>query len=555
MNVAVLIPAYNPDERLVKLVQSLAASGFDKLVVVNDGSRADCSPVFEELKKSGTAEVIEHAFNMGKGAALKTGLDRAILKYRGVDGVVTADADGQHTPSDIAKVAKALVENPKALVLGARQFDKDVPWRSMFGNKMTRTLMAVFLGIRVTDTQTGLRGIPAAMVPDLLEVAYNRYEYELEMLLLAKRSGFPIVEVTIETIYLDGNASSHFNPVFDSAKIYFVLFRYLIAGVASAVVDFFVFWLVSSVTGDYFARTFVSRGVSLVVNYTLVRNMVFSSREKMLRTFPKYILLVIVSGFVSAILVKFFHQTLGIHDMFAKVIAESILFLANFVIQRDIIFAASQTESRTDWDEYYRNPYKTAFLSRFILCRQLLKRLRKYRTREREFSIVELGGGDSSFYDAVSKSLSPTSYDVYDSNALGLQKLRERPGASSNSALHIAEADILKMKAEPKADLAFSVGLIEHFDARGTRKAIDAHFDLVKPGGYVVLLFPTPTFLYKLTRFVSELLHLWIFHDERPLRVEEVESCVATRGQVISKGMIRSVLLTQAAIVARKTDA
>ena len=501
MNVAILIPAYNPDERLVTLVEELAANGFDKLIVVNDGSRADCAPVFAKIKASGKAELLVHAVNMGKGAALKTGFDRVCVEYPDCAGVVTADADGQHTMKDIRRVGEALEASPKTLVLGARQFDKDVPWRSMFGNKMTRTLMAIFLGLRITDTQTGLRGIPQAMMPDLLEVPYNRYEFELEMLLLAKRRGFPISEVVIETIYLDGNASSHFNPVFDSAKIYFVLFRYVLASIVTAAVDYLVFFLVSPFVGSDLGLTFISRGASVMVNYTLVRNMVFSSRERIMATFPKYVALVAVSGFISATIVTY----LRTH------------------------FAFFHDESG-----------------------RLMALLSKWKPRTAPFTLAELGGADSCFFDSVSGSFKPDTYHVVDSNKLGLEKLAGRVAGDAAKSLKIENGDVTKMKADFNADLVFSVGLIEHFDLLGTRKAVESHFDAAKNGGIVIILFPTPTFLYKLTRFTSELMHLWIFHDERPLRIEEVESCAAPRGEILRKGIIWSCLLTQAYIVARR---
>lgn len=558
MNIAILIPAYNPDDRLEKLVDDLAADGFDKIIVINDGSRADCLPVFDRIKASGHAELLTHAVNMGKGAALKTGFDRVCIEYPGCAGVVTADADGQHTLKDIRRVGEALEKAPNSLILGARQFDKDVPWRSMFGNKMTRVLMAIFLGLRITDTQTGLRGIPLVMMPDLLDVPYNRYEFELEMLLLAKRRGFPISEVVIETIYLEGNASSHFNPVFDSAKIYFVLFRYVLASIVTAAVDYIVFFLVSPFVGSYLGLTFISRGASVLVNYTLVRNMVFSSRERVLATFPKYLALVAVSGFISATIVSylcgnfaFFKGTKGL--LLAKAIAEGLLYLANFVIQRDLIFSASQKELRsTDWDEYYSEPYRLAFLSRFFTKRRLMGLLSKWKPRTAPFALAELGGADSCFFDSVAGTFKPDSYHVVDSNKLGLEKLAERVAGMDVKGFKIENADVTAMKPDFSADVVFSVGLVEHFNPLGTRKAVEAHFDAAKQGGIVIILFPTPTFLYKLSRFVSELLHMWIFHDERPLRIEEVESCIAPRGEILRKGVIWGSLLTQAYIVARR---
>src|SRR6185369_8570471 len=170
------------------------------------------------------------AVNLGKGAALKTGINHALCTFPGLTGIVTADADGQHHPEDIRRVAETQREHPDALVMGARTFDADVPLRSRFGNILTRRLMQTLIGTKLQDTQTGLRGIPVGLAERLLLVEARGYEFELEMLIAARQAGVPVVEVPIRTIYEPGNKSSHFNPLTDSMKIYFVLLRFTSAG-------------------------------------------------------------------------------------------------------------------------------------------------------------------------------------------------------------------------------------------------------------------------------------------------------------------------------------
>lgn len=222
MKISILIPAYRPDETLLKLVDELRADGWDDIVVVDDGGGPDYSNIFDALKDQAT--ILTHGHNRGKGAALKTGFAYLAESRPDYIGVVTVDADGQHRPPDIRKTAEELRHHPYALVLGVRSFTRaGVPLRSLVGNLITRFVFYAMVGKFVRDTQTGLRGVPQALLPELVKIEPDRYEYELEMLLACRKRDFR--QVTIETVYLDGNKSSHFNPIVDSLKIYGTLFR------------------------------------------------------------------------------------------------------------------------------------------------------------------------------------------------------------------------------------------------------------------------------------------------------------------------------------------
>ena len=214
-------------------------------------------------------------------------------------GVVTADADGQHHPDDIEQVAERLAERPDALVLGARAFDGAVPLRSKVGNIATRRLMQALLGQKITDTQTGLRGIPATLLPRLLRLEATGYEFELEMLLTAHQLSIPIVEQTIRTIYEPGNPSSHFNPLIDSMKIYFVLLRFGSVSMMSALLDNLVFILTVHRLGSVLGAQVLARAFSVAFNYGMVRSSVFYSKQQHSKVLPKYIALTVFSGTCS----------------------------------------------------------------------------------------------------------------------------------------------------------------------------------------------------------------------------------------------------------------
>jgi glycosyltransferase involved in cell wall biosynthesis len=221
---AVLIPAYNPPIGLPTLVTKLRRLGFGPIIVVDDGSDEAFAEAFRSLETLPGVDVLRHSANLGKGRALKTGIDHLLRIHPWVNGVITADSDGQHTPADIERVAWALLRKGHA-VIGSRGFTGDVPWPSTVGNRVTRHIFRFLTGIPLNDTQTGLRGLPVDLLPELLRVKGERYEFELAMLLHLCRSGLPPSEVPIQTIYIDRNSESHFRPLRDSIRIYSVLLR------------------------------------------------------------------------------------------------------------------------------------------------------------------------------------------------------------------------------------------------------------------------------------------------------------------------------------------
>ena len=334
----VLIPAYRPSAGLVDLVRDLSARGMPAILLVDDGSGPEFRDIFDQAAQFPGVQVLRHAVNLGKGAALKTGINHALCVFPGLIGIVTADADGQHHPEDIERVAASLREHPDALVLGSRTFDADVPLRSRFGNILTRKLMQTLIGGKLQDTQTGLRGIPAALAARLLRVDARGYEFELEMLIAARQSGVALVEVPIRTIYQPGNQSSHFNPLTDSMKIYFVLLRFSSVSLMAALLDNLIFYLVWKRTGHILGAQVVARLGSVVFNYSMVRARVFASREAHQVLLPKYLLLVVSSGTASYLGIQFLNTRLGVTAMPAKLFVETLLFFVNFAVQRMFIF-------------------------------------------------------------------------------------------------------------------------------------------------------------------------------------------------------------------------
>ncbi|MBW1636473.1 MAG: glycosyltransferase family 2 protein [Deltaproteobacteria bacterium] len=225
-SVIIVIPAYQPDSELLLVLEQLEQRCVSKVLVVNDGSDPFHDPLFSRAAEYPQVKVLCHPENMGKGAALRTGFKFVMDREPTAANVVTADADGQHRPEDICRVSAACENNPDSLILGAREFNGCVPLRSRLGNSLTRWLYNTLFQQNLSDTQTGLRGIPVNVLASLLTLTSGRYSYELEMLLLLNQQQLPIVEIPISTVYENNNSSSHFRPLRDSLQIYLTLFRW-----------------------------------------------------------------------------------------------------------------------------------------------------------------------------------------------------------------------------------------------------------------------------------------------------------------------------------------
>lgn len=338
MRCGVLIPAYEPDEKLLALARELSAAGFET-VVVNDGSTTG-KDVFDALAPIPGVTLLGYETNQGKGHALKLGLSH--MAERGFDAAVTADADGQHTPEDIRRVMDALEREPDKLALGMRDVSQ-MPPKSKTGNSLTRTLFRVLYGIDLKDTQTGLRGIPlrGASMPGLLELPGERYEYEMEML-IESPTLFPagITELPIETVYIDDNRSSHFRPLKDGAKIYAVLFRklpgFLLSSLLAFGVDYALFNLLFYVVfGGKLATpvsTVCARAVSGTGNYYVNRRFVFGDARGRY-TFWNYWKLALGILAVNTAVMYLLVDVLGLPAFAMKLVVEVLMYLVSFTVQ------------------------------------------------------------------------------------------------------------------------------------------------------------------------------------------------------------------------------
>ena len=352
MTIPIVIPAFEPDSRLLELLAGIDANGMGPVVLVDDGSGSSYADLFGKAAKIVTPKhgiVLSHSQNHGKGAALKTAFSYVLDNIPDAIGVVTADSDGQHSVDCIESVVGALRKHDEALVLGVRSFDgKDVPWKSRFGNNVTRVVMRAAAGVNVSDTQTGLRGIPRDFMGELVGVRGEGYEFETNMLL--ELNGREIVEVPILTIYDSRDAhKTHFDPIRDSWRIYRVLlgrfFRFTGASLICSGMDLALFTvlcvLLRGVLPIYYvaASTILARLASGSLNFFLNYRVVFKSSKSVAGSAGRYVALAIAQMLASAAL-----STLGVvllpmvPEVAVKAIVDTCLFFVSYRVQRALVF-------------------------------------------------------------------------------------------------------------------------------------------------------------------------------------------------------------------------
>jgi len=345
LNVTAVIPAYNPDKKFHVVIEGLVQAGFKHIIIVNDGTDERYISLFDKVKRNKKCVFLEHETNMGKGRALKTAFKYFLRNFPDDIGVVTLDADNQHKVNDVIRCANELKKHPNELIIGVRNFNlENVPKRSAVGNKITSFAFGTLCGINISDTQSGLRAIPKGFVEKLINVKGERFEFETNMLLETKVTGVPIREVRIETVYINGNTSSNFNPLLDSINIYKVIFKFICSSCTSVICDYLLFILLGMIFSflpseiELFIAIFGAGAVSSVINFNLNRKVVFRNAGNIKRLILKYYILVIVLRICSYVGVCFLTFKFGISELVAKIIADVILFAVSFKVQTNWIF-------------------------------------------------------------------------------------------------------------------------------------------------------------------------------------------------------------------------
>ena len=367
-NIVIVIPSLDPDEKFNSTVDGMIAAGFRYIVMVDDGSSTDHKEPFEKaLREHPECRLVVHEVNKGKGRALRDAFAYIADNIPEVSGVITVDGDGQHTPEDTVRMADALKAAPDSVIIGARDFSlSHVPMHNRLGNRISSFVYRLVYGIKLTDTQTGLRAIPAKYLRAFADsVQGDRYEYETNMLIYIKDHGIPYTEIPIQTVYIDDNSSSHFNVIKDSYRIYRPIILFVLGSCIATVVDLAVFTILNLLTesgssvllgfagflsktfglADTFSRLFlptvVARIISSLVDYNFSRTKVFGSKAPARSTIWKYYIICVVRMLLSWLILSFFTNVLHTHGLIEtllKIVVDLVLFFLSYKWQRTWVF-------------------------------------------------------------------------------------------------------------------------------------------------------------------------------------------------------------------------
>ncbi len=346
-DVVIMIPCLNPDDKFITHLSNLRNAGYSRIVVIDDGSSDKYSHYFRTAAEEYGCDVVRHNVNLGQGRAYKSGFNFYMGKYASdTIGIIQCDCDGQHDIEDINKCAELLRQNPEKFILGERSFDdKSIPFRSRFGNICTSLVFKLFCGLDIRDTQTGLKGIPVSFIPVLMETPGERFEYASSCLLETRKEGVEILKFPIKTIYLNGNETSHFNPLRDSIRIYSLIFKYLMSSLSAFIVDivaFSLFLLVfEKLSPDHFIvlSTYAAKVISCTYTFFVNKNLVFSNQQGgLLSTATKFVILCVVQSTLSGVLTENFVGITSWYPVTCKIIVDTVLFFVSFQVQNRWVF-------------------------------------------------------------------------------------------------------------------------------------------------------------------------------------------------------------------------
>ena len=354
-SVAVVLPSLNPDHRFQAVADGLIGAGFEHIVVVDDGSDEEHKHWFEELKPYSQVHLLVHEVNKGKGRALKDAFAYVREQLGELKGVVTIDGDGQHLLPDIIACAERMLQEEDKVVMGCRDFSlPDVPPRSVTGNRLTAAMLRICYGIRISDTQTGLRAIPARFLDFFTEIEGERFEYETNMLLQMKRRGIKFVEQPIATVYDKEEYSSHYNALKDSWRIFKVMAKFLLSSGAAALVEMVIFYILTRLIGMSWGVLsptlilLISRVISSLVNFNINKSVVFQNKGSYKTTMLRYYILCVAQYAVNSALLNgavllisraLGHPLSAILSTLLQALIATLLFLISYPIQREWVFA------------------------------------------------------------------------------------------------------------------------------------------------------------------------------------------------------------------------
>ncbi|MCF2447550.1 DUF2062 domain-containing protein [Dyadobacter sp. CY345] len=224
----ILIPTYNNQKTLRRVIDGVLAYGSEDIIVINDGSTDDTALILESYR--GKVHILTNEKNSGKGFSLRRGFKEAI--HLGYKNAISIDSDGQHLPSDIPLFIETALNHPGALLMGSRNMNQEgVPGKSSFGNKFSNFWFKFETGLTLPDTQTGFRLYPLDSIKKI-RLFTSKFETEIEVIVKLAWRDVKIIPINIQVIYDSNERVTHFRPFRDFTRIsilntYFVILTLL----------------------------------------------------------------------------------------------------------------------------------------------------------------------------------------------------------------------------------------------------------------------------------------------------------------------------------------
>ena len=340
MDSAVLLLVEHSGPEIDALIEGLEAGGLTAIYRIAIGDQPETGLTDSKLS-------IVLPAQPGKASAAICGLQAIYAQDHGCPSIVLVDTLHGYPAEEILAFTWAAQALPGCLVIGERRSNGDSPFLARLAGKISHRLVQFFLGAPVNDLRSGLLAIPSSAVPGMAPQAQAGLqqngagvEFELEMILAGKRGGYPIRGHPVQSDATDPATAGRF--MLNSMSLYFVMARYVSTSLLTAVVDNLVFVVCYPLVHNVLASIYLARLVAIVVNYFLLRKVVFYSSDKSTHTFPKYITVVLVSGLAASLLIDFFNAEFHTGVVLGKIIAELLLYLVNFVVLNKLVFVHRQ---------------------------------------------------------------------------------------------------------------------------------------------------------------------------------------------------------------------
>ncbi len=357
--VTIVIPSYEPDDRLISTLLGLIACGAGDILIVNDGSGKEYDELFREAEQLPGCTLISHETNRGKGAAIKTALRYCMENRPSIKGIVTVDGDGHHRPSDVVACAQKMLASGR-VILGVREKDdRSISLRGRYGNRITSFAISVVCGFEIRDPLTGLRGIPSRYLPVFLQTRGEGYDFETNMLLDFNRKHIPFRCFGIRCEYFPDGKRSHFRPFRDSAKIAVEIirffgqqFKYLLSSITCYCFEYLLYRVMLGYLPmlGITLINYVCRLMSGTLNFIINKNIVFKDKKKSLVTVIKYVAVVIFVMLLSTELIvlinRLFHTEQNTVAKFIKLPVDFAMFFVGYFLQKKWVFSTKRPRRR-----------------------------------------------------------------------------------------------------------------------------------------------------------------------------------------------------------------